>query len=263
MTRRAASWVSASNAWGLSGLTSIGGSGGNPGAALTLYAFHLIIAGEPLLFVEGEPDCWLMHTLGIPAVTALRGAETAPAFEAIDQLIAAAPSVVFVAYDTDDAGRRGAITAVRAFRDAGLTADALALPSWLPERGDLSDLYAALGYDRGAFIEAIRGLDRLPIPAPEPPPEPRRYERPMDGPAPWEAFNAANDIITVAERRGPVRRAGRLAVMLCPFHADTSPSLYLYRDDGHFHCFSCGAHGDAYDLDRGRCRRDGREVWAA
>jgi DNA polymerase len=34
-------------------------------------------------------------------------------------------------------------------------------------------------------------------------------------------------------------------VICCPFHADSTPSLRLYPD--HFHCFGCGAHGDAVD----------------
>jgi CHC2 zinc finger/DNA polymerase family A len=29
----------------------------------------------------------------------------------------------------------------------------------------------------------------------------------------------------------------------CPFHDDTNPSCHIYDD--HYHCFSCGAHGDA------------------
>lgn len=49
-----------------------------------------------------------------------------------------------------------------------------------------------------------------------------------------------------SERRGLQTRA------LCPFHQDTRPSLNLYREDGaspaHFHCFACGAHGNAIDL---------------
>ena len=32
----------------------------------------------------------------------------------------------------------------------------------------------------------------------------------------------------------------------CPFHDDTTPSMRLYQD-GHFHCFACGAHGDSLD----------------
>ena len=30
----------------------------------------------------------------------------------------------------------------------------------------------------------------------------------------------------------------------CPFHGEKTPSFYVY-DDGHYHCFGCGAHGDA------------------
>ena len=33
---------------------------------------------------------------------------------------------------------------------------------------------------------------------------------------------------------------------LCPFHDDTRPSMQVYPDG--FHCFVCGAHGDAIDL---------------
>lgn len=42
------------------------------------------------------------------------------------------------------------------------------------------------------------------------------------------------------------------AKTLCPFHDDKTPSLLIdsSRDHGrqHFHCFACGAHGDAIDL---------------
>ena len=30
----------------------------------------------------------------------------------------------------------------------------------------------------------------------------------------------------------------------CPFHGEKTPSFYVY-EDGHYHCFGCGAHGDA------------------
>jgi len=33
----------------------------------------------------------------------------------------------------------------------------------------------------------------------------------------------------------------------CPFHQDDTPSMVIY-DDGHFHCFGCGAHGDVLDF---------------
>lgn len=44
----------------------------------------------------------------------------------------------------------------------------------------------------------------------------------------------------------PLRRAniGEF-VGLCPFHGEKTPSFRVYDDQGHFHCFGCGAHGDA------------------
>ncbi|MDI6773142.1 MAG: CHC2 zinc finger domain-containing protein [bacterium] len=49
----------------------------------------------------------------------------------------------------------------------------------------------------------------------------------------------------------PVHRLGpqRLRA-LCPFHADSDPSLVVY-DDRRFYCFGCGAKGDVVDLVKG------------
>ena len=38
----------------------------------------------------------------------------------------------------------------------------------------------------------------------------------------------------------------------CPFHDDRRPSLLVDERDQHFHCFSCGAHGDAIAFVRRR-----------
>jgi DNA primase len=38
-------------------------------------------------------------------------------------------------------------------------------------------------------------------------------------------------------------RSGRQWKGCCPFHDEKTPSFYVYDD--HFHCFGCGAHGDA------------------
>ena len=35
-------------------------------------------------------------------------------------------------------------------------------------------------------------------------------------------------------------------MVLCPFHNDRHPSLYV--SDDHYHCFACGEHGDVIDL---------------
>ncbi|WP_160000331.1 DNA primase [Roseomonas sp. 18066] len=44
-------------------------------------------------------------------------------------------------------------------------------------------------------------------------------------------------------RATKLTRAGRQWRGCCPFHGEKSPSFYVYDD--HYHCFGCGAHGDA------------------
>ena len=44
-------------------------------------------------------------------------------------------------------------------------------------------------------------------------------------------------------RRVRLVRSGRQFKGCCPFHGEKTPSFYVYEDG--FHCFGCGAHGDA------------------
>ncbi len=40
-------------------------------------------------------------------------------------------------------------------------------------------------------------------------------------------------------------KAGREFKAICPFHSEKTPSFTINDEKGFFHCFSCGAHGDA------------------
>jgi DNA primase len=42
-----------------------------------------------------------------------------------------------------------------------------------------------------------------------------------------------------------LQRRGREYAGLCPFHHEKTPSFYVVEDKAFFHCFGCGAHGDA------------------
>ena len=56
------------------------------------------------------------------------------------------------------------------------------------------------------------------------------------------------DLVSVAEGSGvEVKRHGRRFVAPCPFHAERTPSFYIF-DDNHFKCFGCGEHGDVVDF---------------
>jgi len=49
----------------------------------------------------------------------------------------------------------------------------------------------------------------------------------------------------IVGRRVKLARAGREFKACCPFHHEKSPSFYVNDDKQFYHCFGCGAHGDA------------------
>ena len=53
------------------------------------------------------------------------------------------------------------------------------------------------------------------------------------------------DLVEVIGSHVDLKRSGASFKGLCPFHDEKSPSFTLQRGDRHFHCFGCGAHGDA------------------
>jgi DNA primase len=46
-------------------------------------------------------------------------------------------------------------------------------------------------------------------------------------------------------RKVRLQKRGREHIGLCPFHNEKSPSFAVVEEKGFFHCFGCGAHGDA------------------
>ena len=53
------------------------------------------------------------------------------------------------------------------------------------------------------------------------------------------------DLIDVLSSHLELKPAGATYKALCPFHDEKSPSFTVRRGDSHYHCFGCGAHGDA------------------
>jgi DNA primase len=58
-----------------------------------------------------------------------------------------------------------------------------------------------------------------------------------------EELRARTPIAALIGRRVRLVRSGKQWKGCCPFHGEKTPSFYVY-DDG-YHCFGCGAHGDA------------------
>ena len=53
------------------------------------------------------------------------------------------------------------------------------------------------------------------------------------------------DIADVVGAYVSLKRSGSSLVGLCPFHGDKSPSMHVSSNRGLYHCFACGAGGDA------------------
>ena len=59
-----------------------------------------------------------------------------------------------------------------------------------------------------------------------------------------------NDIEEVIGQYVQLRRRGRTATGLCPFHNEKTPSFVVYPDTQSFYCFGCGAAGDVINFVR-------------
>ena len=53
-----------------------------------------------------------------------------------------------------------------------------------------------------------------------------------------------NDITDVISGYVSLKRSGRNAKGLCPFHSEKTPSFTVYSDTASFYCFGCQAAGD-------------------
>src|SRR6195952_5067882 len=58
-----------------------------------------------------------------------------------------------------------------------------------------------------------------------------------------EELRLRTPLSVVISRSVRLMKSGRNMRGCCPFHGEKSPSFYVYDD--HYHCFGCGAHGDA------------------
>ncbi len=64
-------------------------------------------------------------------------------------------------------------------------------------------------------------------------------------PAWLDELRARTMLSTLIGKSIKVTRAGREYKACCPFHNEKTPSFTINDDKGFYHCFGCGAHGDA------------------
>ncbi len=65
-----------------------------------------------------------------------------------------------------------------------------------------------------------------------------------------ERVKDAIDMVELVGARTDLRRVGTRHVGLCPFHDERTPSFSVNAEHGLYHCFGCGASGDAISFVR-------------
>ena len=60
-----------------------------------------------------------------------------------------------------------------------------------------------------------------------------------------DEIRARTSLSTLVMRSVPLKRAGREWRACCPFHDEKGPSFHVNDEKAFYHCFGCGAHGDA------------------
>jgi DNA primase len=213
------------------------------GSTLELYGWEVVL-GKPasVIICEGEFDRLVLEAQGFEAVTSTGGAgafrpEWADDFKYIPE--------VYICFDRDEAGERGALRVARLIPHAKL----VALPPDVGEGGDVTDFFVRLGFGRDDFLKLLE--EAVPPPAPiyeEPkPPAPSSPDRER-----IERVKKAVPIEGLIGRSVALRPSGGMLVGLCPFHEDHVPSLTVYPRTGTFHCYGCLKHGDVIDFVRYR-----------
>ena len=108
--------------------------------------------------------------------------------------------------------------------------------------------------------EVVAAAKHAPKAAPSAPPQPRSQGRraPSRDRRCLSIAEAMASVVVDVDRLNDLRQ-GQQGFVLCPFHADTRPSLHVDTEKDVYHCFVCGAEGGVKDFLE-RSGQDWREV---
>ena len=213
-----------------------------PGTTAELYGWERVRT-KPcrIVICEGEFDRLVLETHGLAAVTSTGGAgvfrtEWAEAFAGIPE--------VYVCFDRDEAGRKGALHVARIIPQAQI----VELPEEVGVGGDVTDYFVRLGRTREDFLELLKTASSAGSEKPAERRSPQMPRAAREGDAEARRLKSLVRLEEVVAARVPLRPSGATLMGRCPFHDDRSPSFTVYPLTQTFHCFGCGAHGDVIEF---------------
>ena len=208
-----------------------------PRSSGELYGWETVLAKpERIIICEGEFDRLVLEAQGFPAVTSTGGAASFRAEWAADFF--PIPEV-YICFDRDEAGRRGADRVAALIPRAKI----IDLPAEAGNGGDVTDFFVRLGRSREVFetlLEAARA-------APAAPPKRQAFPVAVTSPELAARISRIKEAIPIEDfiaQYVELRASGRNLVGRCPFHEDRDPSFVVFPETRTFHCFGCRAGGD-------------------
>lgn len=152
---------------------------------------------------------------------------------------------LFVCYDRDEAGTRGAEHVATLLPQAKI----VTLPDTVGPGGDITDFFVRLGNTSGDFRQLLRAAQ--PLQTQDPVVQDQRAQPTQLSTQNEEkdprivAIKAQVSLETIARMYIPdLKPSSRILIGRCIFHCDKHPSLVVYPDQNRFHCYGCGTHGD-------------------
>ncbi len=214
------------------------------GSYIELYGWEDVWRRPPyLILCEGEFDRLVLKAQGFFAVTSTGGAGSFR--EEWGERLQHIP-YLYVCYDRDEAGHKGALKVGRLLPHAKL----VTLPEEVGVGGDVTDFFVRLGRTKEDFLELLKAAEPVPPPA-----EPVVQVHPVlhhgVNTRLLQRIERVKEYIPLAEIAGrsvKFRTSGDRLVGRCPFHQDRTPSFVVYPATNTFHCFGCEKHGDVIDF---------------
>jgi DNA primase len=208
------------------------------GARAELFGWDTVLAKpQQIILCEGEFDRLVLEEHGFLAATSTGGAgvfrrEWAEYFTPIPE--------VYVCFDNDEAGRRGAERVGRLITHARI----VELPEEVGPGGDVTDFFVRLGRSRTDFEKLMESARPA---LPEPPLPPASLPVRVSANASRERVDRIKretSITGIVQRYVKLSQSGGRLMGLCPFHSDRNPSFVVFPATSTFHCFGCSRHGD-------------------
>jgi DNA primase len=210
------------------------------GSSVELYGWDEILSKpSQIVICEGEFDKLVLEANGFCAVTSTGGAGTfrsewGKEFESIPE--------VFICFDRDEAGEKGALRVGRMIPHAKL----IELPEEVGQGGDVTDFFVRLSETKEDFLKLMKEAKPAP-----PQPEAQVHEC---LPRAHEGNSLLKERIERIKTQVPIGHVigqyiklqicGDKLIGHCPFHEDRIPSFMVYPKNGTFHCYGCSKHGD-------------------